>query len=752
MHTREQILNLIREKVHHPAAARELIQVLRIPREDRVSFKRQLKHLVSAGDLIQIRGNRYGLADKMDLVVGRLQTHPNGFGFVVPERPAEAGGDVFIAPTNLKDAVHGDRVVVRIEHRRDDARVEGRIVKILERGNATLVGRYEADQQGFGFAVPFDRRVLHDVQIPRGEHGGATPGEMVTVELTRWPSPTRGPAGRVIEVLGDITAPGVDTTIMIRKYGIPDRHSEEAVEEARRITGKNPSPDAVRQMHARRQDTAGRTEFRSWPTVTIDGEHARDFDDAISLERLPNGNYWLGVHIADVSHYVREDSALDTEAYERSTSVYFPDRAVHMFPEELSTGLCSLNPGVDRLTQSAVMEVNRHGEVVRYELHDGVINCDERMTYTAVNAILTDRDPELMRRYQRLVPMFELMRELYEILNERRHRRGAVDLDLQEPELIMDEGGEVEAIIALERNVAHRLIEEFMLLANETVATHLEEAGAPSLYRIHEQPDPLKVERFEEFLTTLGYSLGAPPHAVQPRHFQRLLEKLQARPEEKPVAALLLRTMQKARYAAENVGHFGLAAASYTHFTSPIRRYPDLVVHRVLRELRHGELTTERAEELQEDLPETARHTSDRERRANEAERELLQWKKVRFMADKVGDEFEGYVTGVNAFGLFVQLTEHLVEGLVHVSTMADDYYRFLEASHSLRGENTKKVYRLGDRVKVQVLRVDQERKQIDFGLVQILEQVRRDEQRRAARRGKVRPKREQRGRHRRRR
>ncbi|MBI4477036.1 MAG: ribonuclease R, partial [Acidobacteria bacterium] len=587
MHTREQLLDLIREKVHHPASARELMQVLRIPREERVAFKRQLKGLVSGGDLIQIRGNRFGLADKMDLVVGRLQTHPNGFGFVVPERPAD-GGDVFVASANLKDAVHGDRVLARVEHRRDDGRVEGRIVRILERGNARLVGRYEADQQGFGYVVPFDRRILHDVQIPRGESYSAKSGEMVTVELTRWPSPTRDPAGRVIEVLGGIDAPGVDTTIMLRKYGIPDEHGDEAVEEARRITaahglgrGKGEIPvDALRRLNARRQDTVDRTDFRAWPTVTIDGEQARDFDDAISLERLPNGNYWLGVHIADVSHYVREDTALDSEAYERSTSVYFPDRAVHMFPEELSTGLCSLNPGVDRLVQSALMEVDRHGEVVRYELHDGVINCDDRMTYTGVNAILTNRDPELMRRYQRLVPMFERMRELYEILNGRRQRRGAIDLDLEEPELLMTEGGEVEAIIALERNVAHRLIEEFMLLANETVATHLEEAGAPSLYRIHEQPDPLKVEKFEEFLTTLGYSLGAPAHAVRPRHFQRLMVKLQDRPEEKPVASLLLRTMQKARYSPDNVGHFGLAASSYTHFTSPIRRYPDLVVHR----------------------------------------------------------------------------------------------------------------------------------------------------------------------------
>ena len=367
-----------------------------------------------------------------------------------------------------------------------------------------------------------------------------------------------------------------------------------------------------------------------------------------------------------------------------------------------------------------------------------------------MNAIPTDGDAALMTRYQRLVPMFERMRDLYVILHERRHRRGAVDLDLQEPDLVMSEGGEVEAIIALERNVAHRLIEEFMLLANETVATHLEEANAPTLYRIHEQPDPLKVEKFEEFLTTLGYSLAAPPSAVQPRHFQRVMEKLKDRPEAKPVASLLLRTMQKARYAAENVGHFGLAAASYTHFTSPIRRYPDLVVHRVLRELRHAKLTTERAEELAEDLPEVGRHTSERERRATEAERELLQWKKVRFMADKIGDEFEGLVTSVNAFGLFVQLTEHLIEGLVHVSTMSDDYYRFLEASHSLRGENTRKVYRLGDRVTVQVLRVDQDRKQIDFGLVEILEHARREEQRRVSRRSKVQPKKERAKHHRR--
>jgi len=389
------------------------------------------------------------------------------------------------------------------------------------------------------------------------------------------------------------------------------------------------------------------------------------------------------------------------------------------------------------------MEVDRHGRVVRSEFHDGVINSTERMTYTAVNGILSDQDPELLQRYAPLLPMFEQMRDLFQILHDARRRRGSIDFDLTEAEVIVDEGGVIEAIIALERNVAHRLIEEFMLLANETVASYLEEQDAPSLYRIHEEPDILKVEKFEEFISGFGYSLGAPLTAIRPRHFQKLLERIHGKPEEKPIAFLMLRTMQKARYAPENLGHFGLAAPSYTHFTSPIRRYPDLVVHRALRALRHGPLTDEAREEWAEDLPETARHTSEMERRADDAERELLQWKKVKFMADKVGDEFEGYVTGVAAFGLFVQLIEHYVEGLVHVSTMGDDYYRFIEGAHMLRGENTQKAYRLGDKVKVQVSRVNMEVRQIDLGLVEILERVRGGE--RGPRRSKAAPRHEKR-------
>jgi ribonuclease R len=729
-----QVLSLMRERVHHPATVQEILRLLRVPRQDRATFRRHLKALMESGEVIKIRGNRFGLADRMDVVVGRLETHPRGFGFVVPDAGHEDHPHVYVAAPNLTEALHGDRVVARIERHHGPDRVEGRIIRVLERANTSVVGRFDLDEAGRGFVVPFDRRLLSDVQVDAADTRGAAAADMVVVELTRWPTPTRPPLGRVVEVLGGLDAPGVDTRIIIRKHRIPDVHGQEAVQEARRLGGT-----------IRERDVRGRSDFRPVTTVTIDGEHARDFDDAITIEKLPNGHYWLGVHIADVSHYVEEGSALDTEAAERGTSVYFPERAVHMFPAELATGLCSLNPHVDRLVQSCLMEVSRTGQVVRAEFHDGVINSDARMTYTDVNAILAERDAAVTARYRALVPIFELMRELFDVLNGRRRRRGSIDFDLPEPEVLLDENGLIENIIAAERNIAHRIIEEFMLLANETVAEFVHEQDAPGLYRVHEEPDLLKVEQFEEFIGGFGYSLAAPLNALRPRHFQKLVERIRGKPEEKPIAFLMLRTMQKAHYSPSNLGHFGLAAGHYTHFTSPIRRYPDLVVHRVLRALRHGRMDEARREELEEDLPEIARHTSEMERRADEAERELLQWKKVRFMADKVGDEYEGYVTGVAAFGLFIELVEHFVEGLVHISSMADDYYRYLESSHTLQGENTRKVYRLGDRVRVQVVRVDLERRQIDLGLVEILDSLREDERRRGPKRSSARPKVEQR-------
>lgn len=726
----------MRQKVPHPATSRELLRVLKIPRDERTAFKRNLRGLVNDGALIRIKGDRYGLPDHMDLVVGKLDGHPSGFGFVAPEKPIEGlARDIYVPEHAMQEAMHGDRVVVRIERYREDGRAEGRIVQVLERAASTVVGRYEVDRSGLGFVAPFDKRLTTDIQIPRTDTQDAEPGQMVTVEVTRWPTPTRGPAGRIIEVLGDINDPGVDTEIILRKHDIPDEHSPASIAEAKRIG-----------TVVKEKDMAGRTDFRDRKVVTIDGEHARDFDDAISIEKLKNGHYWLGVHIADVAHYVHEGSALDQEAYDRGTSVYFPERAVHMFPSDLATGLCSLKPNVDRLVQSCLMEVTPRGDVVRYEMHDGVIRSDARMTYTAVNAIVTDRDPDTIAKYRELVPMFEMMRDLFEVLNARRHRRGSVDFDLPEAQVVLNDDGFISDIIASERNVAHRLIEEFMLLANETVASHLENANMPALYRIHEPPDPLKVLQFEEFISAFGFSLGASESGtVKPKHFQKLVEKIRDNPAERPIAFLMLRTMQKARYDAMNVGHFGLAAPTYTHFTSPIRRYPDLVVHRLLREVRHTRVTDERRAELDEELPEVGSHTSERERRAAEAEREILQWKKVRFMADKVGDVFDGYITGVAPFGMFVELIEHYVEGLVHVTTMADDYYRYREQTHSLFGENTKKTYRLGDRVRVQIVKVDMERRQIDLGLEDVLEQVRRNERARGPQRSSARPKKEQR-------
>ncbi len=713
--TRNELLRAFAARIPHPVSARECLQILKVPREERVGVRRQLRALAGDGSLVMVRGRRYALPGKMDVVAGRLIVHPDGFGFVRPE-VAETGdgGDVYIPAVHLGDAMHGDRVAARVEHRRHDGRREGRLVRILDRANATLVGRLAVDQAGRAWVVPHQRRVLVDVVIPDGERGGAGAGDMVVAEVTRWPTATRGPVGRVVEVLGPPEAPGVDTLVVIRTHGIPDAHGPAALAEAARLGSV-----------VREADLAGRTDFRSWPIVTIDGDNARDFDDAISLERLANGRWWLGVHIADVAHYVTEGSALDDEARERGTSVYFPDRAVHMLPADLAAHLCSLKPGEDRLVQSCLMEVDGQGTVVRYEFHDGVVRSSARMTYHEVNAILTERDPVALARYDRLLPLIEEMQALFERLSARRRGRGAIDFDLPQPEIVLDAAGLVEAIVPAERNVAHRMIEEFMLLANETVAGHMHRESLPSIYRVHDAPDPFKVESFASFAASLGFRFEVSPGGVRPRDFQRLVEQIRGAPMEKPVAFLLLRTMQQARYEAVNRGHFGLALDTYTHFTSPIRRYPDLVVHRLLRAARQGRHLGPRPAGDAEALADVARHASDRERRAMEAERELVQWKKARFMADKIGEEFDGVVTGVAAFGLFVELAEHFVEGLVHVTTLADDVYRFAETDLQLRGEYTRRVFRMGDRVRVQLARVDADRRQIDLALVDVLEHIR---------------------------
>lgn len=686
-----------------PVSVRELAHGLGLDATARRELKAVLRRLIDAGALVKLRGARVGLPDRMNLVVGRLSCSPAGHGFVVPEARREGQRDVFVAPANIREALHGDRVVARVE-RHGPKGAEGRIIRVLERGNQRIVGRYEKDGSFGGRVVPFDRRVLHEVFVPAGEETGAEAGQMVAAEITRPPTATRNPVGRVTQVIGRLSDPGVDLKVIVAKYALPDAFPAEVEAEAARVAR------AVTEAEA-----AARTDFRGWLTVTIDPETARDHDDAVGIERRPDGGYRLAVHIADVAHYVREGGALDQEAYLRGTSVYFPDRVVPMLPHALSSDVCSLVEGRDRLTQTALVDLDANGRVERTSFHDGLIRSAARLSYQQAQAIV-DGDGPTRERYAALVEPLVAMDGLARKMRARRYERGSLDFDLPEPKLVLDAAGEMTGIVRHERLDSMRLVEEFMLAANEAVAEALHRSGAGALYRIHEQPDPGRIEEFVDLVASLGYRMPTSPQSVRPEHFQRVLRQIAGKPEEKLVSYLLLRTMKLARYHEENLGHFGLATEMYAHFTSPIRRYPDLVVHRALRALRERK-DAQREGWLREKLPEMGLHLSEMERRASEAERELVEWKKVRFMAGKLGELYSGYVTGVQAFGLFVELDEVYVQGLVHVSSMSDDYYRFDERAHLLRGENTGRSYRLGDRVEVQVGRVDLERRQIDFAL-----------------------------------
>ncbi len=694
-----------------PVAVRELARRLSLDAGRSRELKAVLKRLIAEGALVQISGARVGVPARMNLVVGRLSCSPSGHGFVVPDPRREGQANLFVAPANIREALHGDRVVARVE-RRSERGPEGRIIRVLERANQRLVGRYQQDGRFGGHLVPFDRRVLHEVFIPAGEEGGAESGQMVTVEVTRPPTATRNPMGRVSGVLGRLEDPGVDLKVVIAKYELPSAFPEEVAAEAARVA----RPVSGEEVTARR-------DFRDWPAFTIDPETARDHDDALGIAARPGGGWRLAVHIADVAHYVREGSALDQEAYQRGTSVYFPGMVLPMLPHELSSGICSLVPGEDRLTQSVVIELDAEGRAVSSEFADGVIRSAAKLSYQQAQAIL-DGDAALRERFAALVPSLLAMAELAKLLRRRRFERGSLDLDLPEPRLVLDERGEMTGIERHERLESMRLVEEFMLAANETVAEKLHQAGVGALYRIHEQPDPERVGEFAELAASFGYRIPGDLAAVRPEDFQTVLRQIEGRPEEKLVSYLLLRTMKLARYHEENLGHFGLATEMYAHFTSPIRRYPDLVVHRALRALRRGG-SRGREEALRERLPEMGVHLSERERRASEAERELVEWKKVRYMAGRVGELHAGYVTGVQAFGLFVELEEIYVQGLVHVSSMSDDYYRFEERAHLLKGENTGRSYRLGDRVEVQIARVDLDRRQVDFALRDVLTRAR---------------------------
>ncbi|MEK6289126.1 MAG: ribonuclease R [Acidobacteriota bacterium] len=724
----QRVLQSLPKSRERGVTADSLAEALNLSESHTAQLGVFLKEFVRVG-LAAAKGARYWRKQAPGLLIGTLRGTRSGHAFVVPDDPKEREkGDLFVNARAMAAALHGDTVIARVTGVRERGR-EGRVEAVLHRANQTVIGTF-VKLKSESFASPIDERFLYEISIAPADILGANDGDIVNVEITRPPIAGRRPWGRVIEVLGQPEQPGIDLEIIIRKHQLPHVFPEAALAEAEAIH------DAISE-----EQLAGREDLRERLTITIDGETARDFDDAVSLEELPSGRLLLGVHIADVSNYVREGSTLDEEAFRRGTSVYFPERAIPMLPERLSNDICSLKPQVDRLTMSALIELNRNGRVVDYRLAPSAIHSRERMTYTAVNEIITHPDGETARTYAHVKEMLLKMHDLTLVLIKRREERGAIDFDLPEAELWFNDEGQIGGIAKSERNIAHRLIEEFMLLANETVARHLEPLNVPLLYRIHEEPNPDKIEEFAEIAASFGhkFSMHGP---IPQRGFQQLAREIQGTPEERMLSYLMLRSMQRARYTPQNAGHFGLAMKTYTHFTSPIRRYPDLIVHRVLREViergREGDewsqvdlgakhavkrvswpvLDEQRETELRAGLEVIGDHSSERERAAADAERELMDWRKTAFMADRVGDEFDGVITGVKEYGFYVELDEFFIEGLVHVSTLIDDVYDYQERRHRLAGKRTRREFRLGQRVRIAVNRVDQARHLIDFSVV----------------------------------
>jgi len=682
----------------HPLLLKELLRDLSLEKGQRGRVKEFLQALLREGKIVRIRGNRYGLPSKMNLVIGRLKCHPDGYGFVISEKEGEE--DVFIGARNLREAMHGDRVVARVESVRRKGK-EGTIIRILERKVRKIVGKFMRGKY-YSTIIPEDEKILQEVFVPEGATKRARPNQIVVAEITQYPTERARPEGRVVQILGDPDDPEVGVQIILHKYDLPHRFSSAAEREAQKLS-QSPFP----------HETRDRIDLRDVPTFTIDGETAKDFDDAVSIQKEKDGGTVLYVSISDVSHYVKDGTALDEEAYLRGTSVYFPDRAISMFPTELSNEICCLHPRADRLTLTVELRYDREGGERGVRFYPSVICSQERLTYTIVKEILLDRNGDRRKRYAPLVSSLEDMARLSQELRQKRVDRGALDFDLPEPEVLLNLQGEAEDIIRAERNLAHQIIEEFMIAANEAVARFMERKKLPFVYRIHEPPSQEAIEEFRRFVSVLGFRMKKEPDP-SPKEFQRILSEAKGRVEEKVINNVLLRSMKWAKYSSQNGGHFGLASEAYTHFTSPIRRYPDLMVHRLLKRA----LLHEEGRVQEEELTLKVGHLSHRERVAMEAEREIVDRYRVRVMKEKVGEVFEGVITGVTAFGFFVELKDIFVEGLVRVTSLSDDYYHFEEKRYCLMGERTHRMFRIGDRVRVKLVRVDTERRQIDFVLV----------------------------------
>ena len=702
MSIRETIVELMEEKKYKPMLKEELAVYFNIGKGEAKEFYKVLDSLEREGLIIRNNNDKYGLINSDYLVVGMLQGNEKGFGFVIPNDKTKE--DVFISADNINSAMNGDAVIANILKRQEsDKRMEGEIIRILERANTTVIGTFE-DNGNFGFLIPDDHRIANDIFIPKSQTNGAKDKQKVIVEITKWPEFRRNPEGKVVDILGYLTDKGIDILSIIKQYKLLEEFPEKVQQAALNM------PDILTD-----DDLEGREDLRETITFTIDGADAKDYDDAISIEKLNNGNYKLGVHIADVSHYVKENSPLDKEAYLRGNSVYLIDRVLPMLPRELSNGICSLNPNVDRLTLSVIMEIDKNGTVIDQQILGSVINSKKRCVYDDVSDFIEDDDERAKEKLKEILPQLKLMEELMYILRDKRERRGSIDFDFPETFIELDDNGRPIDVRKADRRIANRMIEEFMLVCNETVAENFYWAEVPFLYRVHEEPNPEKIEIFNKFIHNFGYTLKG--QEIHPKDFQLLTKEIKGKKEETVVSTLLLRSLKKAVYSEVPDIHFGLASKYYCHFTSPIRRYPDLVIHRIIKAYQKGKLNAQKQDRLEKILPEIAEHTSMTERKAEEAEREVDDLKMAQYMSERIGEQYVGIVSSVTNFGLFVQL-ENTIEGLVHFNIMDDDFYRFDEENFYIIGERTKKIYRLGDTVKIEVIGADVSKRNIDFRLI----------------------------------
>ena len=694
---KEAMLALINDPTYVPMKIKELAMLLDVPREKRDELKEVLDALVAEGKVGISKRGKYGKPEAFTLT-GTFCGHAKGFGFVTVEGMDQ---DVFIPAEKTKDAMHGDTVQITASPAARGKRPEGAVIRVIEHANQTIVGFYQKSKN-FGFVVPDNQKINADVFIPQGKDMGAVTGHKVVVRLTDFGGERKKPEGIITEIIGHVNDPGTDILSIVKAYGIPDEYPPEVMKQVSRI------PDEVA-----KEDMAGRKDIRDWQTVTIDGEDAKDLDDAITISRESYG-YKLGVHIADVTNYVQEKSALDREALKRGTSVYLADRVIPMLPHVLSNGICSLNAGEDRLALSCIMEIDPQGRVLGHEIAETVIRVDKRMSYTGVSKVLAE-EPEALEEDKDFVPMIQKMQELSTILRERRGKRGSIDFDFPETKIELDEKGKPINIKPYERNSATKIIEDFMLLANETVAEEYFWREVPFLYRTHEVPDEEKIKKLSTFINNFGYHIHVHDE-VKPKEIQKLLSQVEGTPEEALISRLTLRSMCQAKYTTENTGHFGLAAKYYTHFTSPIRRYPDLQIHRIIKENLRGRLNENRIEHYDKILPEVAKQCSDRERLAEETEREVVKMKKAEYMRMHIGEEYEGVISGVTKWGIYVELP-NTVEGLVHVVDLRDDHYNFIEQTYEMVGEHTGKTYKLGEKVRVRVSDADKLLRTINFEL-----------------------------------